>query len=160
MLVNFNELPENARIWIYQANRTFSEDETKEITNKLDNFLTEWTAHGANLKAGYEMPYRRFIVIGLDQEINAASGCSIDTSVRFIQDLEKEYQVDLLDKMNVSFKQGEYVAYKPLMDFKKMVKNRSVSPDTIVFNNLVLNKEEYRKQWEVPMKESWHARFL
>src|SRR5690606_34245358 len=115
-----------ARIWIYQANRTFSEDETKEITNKLDNFLTEWTAHGANLKAGYEMPYRRFIVIGLDQEINAASGCSIDTSVRFIQDLEKEYQVDLLDKMNVSFKQGEYVAYKPLMDFKKMVKNRSV----------------------------------
>jgi len=99
-------------------------------------------------------------VIGLDQEINAASGCSIDTSVRFIQDLEKEYQVDLLDKMNVSFKQGEYVAYKPLMDFKKMVKNRSVSPDTIVFNNLVLNKEEYRKQWEVPMKESWHARFL
>lgn len=160
MLVNFNELPENARIWIYQANRTFSEDETKEITNKLDNFLTEWTAHGANLKASYEMPYRRFIVIGLDQEINAASGCSIDTSVRFIQDLEKEYQVDLLDKMNVSFKQGEYVAYKPLMDFKKMVKNRSVSPDTIVFNNLVLNKEEYRKQWEVPMKESWHARFL
>jgi hypothetical protein len=160
MLINFNELPENARIWIYQANRTFSEEETKEIKEKLDSFLEEWTAHGANLKAGYEMPYRRFIVIGLDQEISAASGCSIDTSVRFIQDLEKEYKVDLLDKMNVSFKQGEYVAYKPLMDFKKMVKNRSVSPDTVVFNNLVIDKKEYEKQWEVPMKESWHSRFL
>ncbi|MFL1895126.1 ABC transporter ATPase [Aquimarina sp. 2-A2] len=160
MLVEFNALPESARIWIYQANRSFSEQELSEIQQKLDQFLTDWTAHGADLNAGYEIKYKRFIIIGLDQDINAATGCSIDASVRFILELQDTYNVDLLDKMNVSYKQGEFVAYKPLTDFKKMAKNRSVSANTVVFNNLVTNKAEYLENWEVPAKDSWHSRFI
>lgn len=160
MLVDFNGLPETSRVWIYQANRSFTLDELEEIEKKIKEFITQWTAHGADLKAGYEIKYKRFITIGLDQEMNSATGCSIDTSVRFIQELEQTYDVDLIDKMNVSFKQGEFVAYKTLTDFKKMAKNRSVSPNTIVFNNLVTNIAEYRTNWEVPAKDSWHNRFL
>ncbi len=160
MLVDFNDLPETSRVWIYQANRSFSVEELEGIKQKLDEFITQWTAHGADLKAGYDIKYKRFITIGLDQGINAASGCSIDASVHFVQELEKTYNVDLLDKMNVSFKQGEFVAYKTLTDFKKMAKNRSVSPNTIVFNNLVTNIAEYRTNWEVAAKDSWHNRFL
>ncbi|WP_459209722.1 ABC transporter ATPase [Aquimarina rhabdastrellae] len=160
MLVDFNTLPETSRIWIYQANRSFNEEELNSIKEKLDTFINQWTAHGADLKAGYEIKYKRFIVMALDQDVQAATGCSIDASVHFIQQLEQEYGVDLMDKMNVSFKQGEYVAYKALKDFKKMAKDRSVSPNTIVFNNLVTNIAEYKTQWEVPAKESWHNRFL
>ncbi|MBB4119264.1 hypothetical protein GGR32_001560 [Mesonia hippocampi] len=160
MLVPFQELPEEARIWIYQANRSFTADELIELEQELTQFLTQWAAHGASLKAGFEIKYKRFIIIGLDQEVTIASGCSIDAQVHFIQSLEKKYQVDLLDKMNVSFKQGEFVAYKPLIDFKKLVKNKSVSANTIVFNNLVNTKVEYVNDWEVPLKDSWHQRFL
>lgn len=160
MLVPFSELPENARVWVYQANRSFSTDELIEITRKLDDFITSWTAHGADLKAGYEIQYKRFIVLAVDRRLNDASGCSIDASVRFIQQLEKEYDVDLMDKMNVSFKSGEFVAYKNLIDFKKMVKTRAVSEKTIVFNNLVNDIAEYKNNWEVPITESWHNRFL
>lgn len=160
MLVDFKELPELARIWIYQCNRTFSETELNELKSLLNIFLTQWTAHGADLKAGYELPYNRFIVIGLDQSLNGASGCSIDASVHFIQKLEEKYEVDLLDKMNVSYKQGDYIAYKSLKDFKKMAKERAVSKNTVVFNNLVATKQEYIECWEVPASESWHARFM
>lgn len=160
MLVPFNNLPDTARIWIYQSNRSFSEQELEQIKPELDHFLEQWTAHGSTLKAGYEIRYNRFIIIGLDQGHTAASGCSIDDSVRFIQDLEKRFEIDLLDKMNVSYKQGEYVAYKPLKDFRKMAKDRAVSGKTIVFNNLVNNKAEYLSDWEVPASESWHNRFL
>jgi len=160
MLVDFNELPDVSRVWIYQANRSFSPEELEEIGSKMNSFLSQWTAHGDSLRAGYEIKYKRFIVIGLDQGSNQATGCSIDASVHFIQELEKTYSVDLLDKMNVSYKQGEFVAYKTLTDFKKMVKNRAVSPNTIVFNNLVTNIAEYQTDWEVPAKDSWHNRFL
>ncbi|SHI48024.1 hypothetical protein SAMN04488096_10246 [Mesonia phycicola] len=160
MLINFKELPPEARIWIYQANRPFKEEELQEINSEIEAFLTAWTAHGSSLKAGYKIPYNRFIVFGLDQEIASASGCSIDASVHFIQSLEKKYNVTLLDKMNVTFKQGEYLAHKPLTDFKNLVKNKSVSENTIVFNNLVNNKEEFTHNWEVPLKDSWHNRFL
>lgn len=160
MLVNFDSLTETARVWIYQANRSFSEEELVEISTALDRFISEWTAHGSDLKAGYEIKYKRFIVIALDQDYASASGCSIDASVHFIQQLEKEYNVDLLDKMNVSYKQGTYIAYKTLQDFKKMAKDKAISKNTIVFNNLVTNKYEYVNHWEVPASESWHSRFM
>lgn len=160
MLADFESLPDEARIWIYQCNRTFTDDEISEVKSLLDDFLTQWTAHGQNLKAGYQTPYNRFIIIGLDQSEASASGCSIDASVHFIQALEKRFNVDLLDKMNVSYKQGEFVAYKPLKDFKRMAKEKAVSKKTVVFNNLVATKAEYIDHWEVPASESWHARFM
>lgn len=160
MFVNFETLPETARIWIYQCNRSFSDSELEEISKKLTSFLEGWTAHGADLQSGFEIKYKRFIVIALDQNMNAATGCSIDASVKFIQELETTYNVDLMDKMNVSYKQGEYVAYKTLIDFKKMAKDKAVSKNTIVFNNLVNSKAEYLEFWEVPASESWHSRFV
>ena len=160
MLVDFDTLPEESRVWIYQANRSFSEEEIKELTSKLEVFIEAWTAHGKDLQAGFKIVYKRFIVIALNQNLNMATGCSIDASVHFIQELEKAYNVDLMDKMNVSFKQGEFIAYKPLMDFKKMAKNNSVSKNTIVFNNLVTNIAEFKENWEVPASESWHSRFI
>ncbi len=160
MLVDFTTLPETARIWVYQSNRTFTSEEIEEVRGLAEDFLTQWTAHGADLKAGFETPYNRFLVIGLDQSVHNASGCSIDASVHFVQHLEKKYNVDLLDKMNVSYKQGEFVAYKSLKDFKKMAKERAISKNTVVFNNLVATKQEYLENWEVPASESWHSRFV
>ncbi|MRT15869.1 ABC transporter ATPase [Vitellibacter sp. q18] len=160
MLTDFKNLPDDSRIWIYQANRKLSDEEVAEITELSKDFLTKWTAHGAELEAGFEIKYNRFIVIGLNQANASASGCSIDASVHFIQDLQQKFDVDLLDKMNVTFYSGDFIAYKPLTDFRKMAKDKSVSKNTIVFNNLVNTKAEYLENWEVPASESWHNRFL
>lgn len=160
MLVDFNTLPEHSRVWIYQANRSFSEEELTEIKQKLDTFITNWTAHGSDLNAGYDIRYKRFIILAVDQTSQSATGCSIDASVRFIQQLEQDYNVDLMDKMNVSYKQGQFVAHKTLLDFKKMVKDKAVSKNTIVFNNLVTNIGELNENWEVPAEQSWHSRLF
>jgi len=160
MIKDFKELPDDSRIWIYQSNRKLSDAEVEIISAKTEAFLEQWTAHGKDLNAGFEIRYNRFIVLGLNQENASASGCSIDSSVYFIQSLEKEFGLDLLDKMNVTFYNGEYIAHKSLADFKKMAKARSVSKNTVVFNNLVITKEDYLENWEVPAKDSWHSRFL
>ena len=160
MLVPIDQLPDTSRVWIYQSNRKFSDAERESMESAIDSFLKTWTAHGQDLKAAFEIRYHRFIVIALDQGHAAASGCSIDASVHFIQSLEQEFDLDLLDKMNVTFRQGDYITYKPLADFKKMAKARSVSPKTVVFNNLVNDIREYRDHWEVPAQESWHYRFV
>ncbi len=160
MLVDFETLPEESRIWIYQANRSFTDEEIVEVESKLNIFIENWTAHGSDLQSGYLIKYKRFIIIALNQSLNKATGCSIDASVHFIQQLEKDYNVDLMDKMNVSYKQGDYIAYKTLLDFKKMAKEKAVSKNTIVFNNLVTNIAEFNENWEVPASESWHSRFV
>ena len=160
MIVDFDIISEESRVWIYQSNRTLSPLEIIEIEDKIKDFLISWTAHGSDLHASFLIKYNRFIVISLNESFNIATGCSIDSSVRFIQDLEKLYDVSLLDKMNVSYRHGEFIAHKPLIEFKKMIKNRSISKKTIVFNNLINNKSEFLNNWEVPIEESWHNRFF
>lgn len=160
MFVPFDTLPEYARIWIYQSNRKLSDDETQDITKQLTEFISNWSAHGMALEASFEIRYNRFIIIAVNQDVQQATGCSIDASVLFIQKLEQQYQIDLLDKMNVTFKQGEFITHKSLIDFNRMAKEKSVSAQTIVFNNLVNTIEELNESWEVPAEDSWHSRFF
>lgn len=159
MYINFNELEEASRIWIYQASRSFSQEELSEIQNDIIQYIQNWTSHSVPLVASFEFRYNRFIIIGV-QDGQSVCGGSVDDMVRFIQELEKRYQIDLLDRMNVSYKQGEFIAYKPLTEFKKMVKSKAVCENTIVFNNIITTIHEYKNLWEVPMKDSWHNRFL
>ncbi len=160
MYIPFEDLPGNSRIWIYQSSRKFSDEEVAEIEKDLTEFLDNWSAHGAALEASFTIRYNRFIILAANQEVQANTGCSIDASVAFIQNLEQKYEVDLLDKMNVAFKQGEFITYKTLLEFKKLAKEKSVSGNTIVFNNLVNTIEEWNESWEVPANESWHSRFF
>ena len=152
MYTPFDTLPEESKIWIYQSNRKFSDDEMNEIETDLKVFVENWAAHGTSLTASYLLKYNRFIILAVNQEHQMATGCSIDASVVFIQSLEQKYKVDLLDKMNVTF--------KTLIDFKKMAKDKAVTGDTIVFNNLVNNIAEFNESWETPAADSWHSRFF
>ncbi|AXG74783.1 ABC transporter ATPase [Flavobacterium arcticum] len=160
MYVPFDTLPEESRIWIYQSNRKFSDTEIIDIENALKEFVENWAAHGTGLEASFVIKYNRFIILAINQDTQPATGCSIDASVHFIQELENKYDVSLLDKMNVTFKSGEYIAHKSLLDFKKMAKDKAVNADTIVFNNLVNTVGEWQDFWEVPAGESWHSRFF
>ena len=160
MYVPFEDLPEDSKIWIYPSNRKFSDDEMTEIDQDIKTFVENWSAHGTGLEASYLLKYNRFIIFAVNQEVQQATGCSIDSSVAFIQRLEQKYGVDLLDKMNVTFKNGEHIAHKSLIDFKRMAKEKAVTANTIVFNNLVNSIEEFNENWEVPAGESWHSRFF
>ncbi len=160
MYIPFENLPEESKIWIYQSNRKFSDEEMVEIENDLKEFIENWAAHGTGLEASYLLKYNRFIVLAVNQHVQQATGCSIDSSVAFIQNIEQKYAVDLLDKMNVTFKNGEHIAHKSLIDFKRMAKEKAVTSNTIVFNNLVNTIEEFNENWEVPAGESWHSRFF
>lgn len=160
MYIPFEQLPEDSRIWIYQSNRKFSDEEIAEIESDLQSFIENWAAHGTSLEASFITKYNRFVILAVNQEIQQPTGCSIDSSVSFIQNLEQKYQVDLLDKMNVTFKNGEHIAHKTLIDFKRMAKEKAVTANTIVFNNLINTIDELNNCWEVPASERWHNRFF
>ena len=159
-MIPFENLPEESKVWIYQSNRKFSEEEVVQISEETSKFIENWSAHGNLLQASFQIRYNRFIILGVDNEFQNPTGCSIDASVQFIQSLEQKYQIDLLDKMNVSFKQGDFITHKTLLEFKQLAKNKSVSENTIVFNNLVNTVQEFNENWEVPAVDSWHGRFF
>lgn len=160
MFVDYNTIPEDAKVWIYPSNRKFYPNEIEVIEEKVKTFVENWKADDENFKASYKFLYNRFIVLFVDDETSPLKSSEIDVSVSFILELQNEYDVALLDKMNVCFKQGEFVQYKDLKDFKKLVKNRAVTAKTIVFDNLISTKQDFDNFWEVPIEESWYSRFL
>jgi hypothetical protein len=160
MFTAYHNLPDNSRVWIYQSDRMFTENEIEQISEKAVAFIEQWTRHGDNLKGSFTIKYNQFLVIAVDESFNNASGCSIDASVRFIQQLENELKVDLMNKMNVSFKDGGNINIVKLTDFQEYAKAQKITEETVVFNNMVQTKAEVESKWEVPASQSWHNRFL
>lgn len=160
MLVEFDNLPDTSKIWIYQSNRKFYTEEVPEITKKTERFLEDWTNNNKAIEASFKMHYDRFIILAVNDVQYPLSIDAIDASVGFIIGLQNEYAIELLDKLNVCFKQGKFVQYKDLKTFQKLIKNKSISEKTIVFNNLINTKEELKDNWEIPITDSWHNRFL
>ncbi|MEE3999371.1 ABC transporter ATPase [Tenacibaculum sp. FZY0031] len=160
MFTEYKKLPQNSRVWVYQSDREFTQEEIEFISAKALLFIDNWTRHGDDLKGSFTIKYNQFLVLAVDEGFNNVSGCSIDASVRFIQELEKELELDLMDKMNISFKDGDNINIVKLPEFQNFAKEQKITAQTVVFNNMVNTKEEFEKKWEVPANDSWHARFL
>jgi len=154
------QFSENSRVWVYQANRKLTDTEVRDIQSRLNDFATGWTAHNNQLKATAEVRYNRFLILMVDESQAGASGCSIDKSVNFIKQIEKEFNVGLLDRFNLAYREGNEVLSVQRHDFEEMLKQGAINSHTIVFNNMVQNLGELQTKWEVPFKDSWHAQLF
>jgi hypothetical protein len=160
MYVNFNTLPQNSRIWIYQADREFTRIEVDLLQENAIAFIEEWTRHGAALKGSFVLKYNRFLVLAVDESFANASGCSIDASVRFVKQMETLFSIDLMNKLNVTYKEGQTIRLVNLSAFQEFAKVQKITSETIVFNNMVQTKGDLESLWEVPAQQSWHRRFV
>jgi hypothetical protein len=154
------QFSQNSRVWVYQANRKLSDAETAQIQEATDGFVTGWTAHNNQLKAGAEIRYNRFIILIVDEGQAGASGCSIDKSVHFIKHLEQQFNISLLDRFNLAYREGTEVLSAPRHVFENLIKQGAINTDSIVFNNMVQNLHELQTKWEVPFKDSWHVQLF
>jgi len=160
-MLSFSEMPNHSKAWIYQSDRNLTDIEIAEIKKKSAMFLLDWSSHGNQMMATIDVLYNRFIVVLVDEEAASASGCGIDKSVRFVQQLEKDYLLNLFDRLLVTFRdENNIIRGTKLQEFEQLVEKGAFNGETIVFNNLVATKEEMLSKWEVPMKKSWHARML
>ncbi|MDP5106046.1 MAG: ABC transporter ATPase [Polaribacter sp.] len=160
MFVDYSTIAEDAKVWVYPSSRKFYPTEIEEIEQKVKAFVESWKAADHNFKVSYQFLHNRFIVFIADVSETTITNADIDASVAFILELQETYKVDLLDKMNVCFKQGEFVQYKELKDLKKLIKNKAVTGKTIIFDNLVNNKEDFEHYWEIALEDSWYNRYL
>jgi hypothetical protein len=159
-VITIQQMPSNARVWVYQSSTSLSEEQVNTILRKGQAFIESWTAHGASLKASFDVLYNRFIIISVDEQQAMASGCSIDKSLSFIKSLEQEFNLQLLDRMQVAYRRGDDIEVCSLQEFEKLAGKGLVNASTIVFNNMVSTKAAFDSTWEVPITESWQRRVL
>ncbi|OOQ56988.1 ABC transporter ATPase [Mucilaginibacter pedocola] len=154
------EFSSHSRVWVYQSNRKLTDAEVLEAQVYLDNFTKSWTAHSNQLKAKAEVRYNRFFVLIVDESQAGASGCSIDKSVNFMKQLEQHFGVNLFDRFNLAYRDGEEVVSVPRAQFEALLKEGKITSETVVFNNLAQTLTDLQTKWEVPFKDSWHKQLF
>ncbi len=158
--VPFSELPNDARLWVFAAARPLTPEQQETLLARVDEFLDGWLAHGREVVGARELRHDRFLLVAADERATGVSGCSIDSLFRALKELERELQVSLLDSSLVYYR-SEDGAIQALSrgEFRERVRAGEVAEDTVVFDNTVRSVGEVREgRWELPMRDSWHAR--
>ena len=160
MYVSFNLLPPNAKVWIYQSDSNLSSKDVELIEKEVKLFLNNWSSHNKEIESSYEIRYNRFLIIGLNENINSASGCSIDKSVNFIKNLQSILKVNFLNRLDVAYKIENEINSISLLEFQNMIRENKLSKDSIVYNNMIDTKKLYLNNWETTIENSWHKKYL
>ena len=149
------EFNDNSRVWIYQSNRLFSLSEALHIEDMLNDLVANWKSHGTPVKAYANLFFGQFIILMADDAATGVSGCSIDSSVRMIQQIEKEFKVEMFNWQNLAFVIKDKVQIIPRQQFNYALENNFITTDTLFFNSVVGTKKELEENWLIPVSKSW-----
>ena len=157
-------LPKNfdpqSKVWIYQANRTFTMGEIFELEPLLENFVADWKSHGAKVKGYATVLYGQFILIMADETATTVGGCSTDSSVHVIKAIEEMTGVQMFNRTLLAFFVKDKVQTIPQAQLNYALENGLISMDTLYFNNLVHTKSTLETEWLQPISKSWLAQTI
>jgi hypothetical protein len=163
MIENYRELipadfAADSRVWVYQSSRSFGLSEALHIEDLLNSFVANWQSHGDPVKGYGNLFFGQFVVLMADERATGVSGCSTDSSVRLIKQIEQLFKVNMFDRTTLAFQVKDKIQMLPLAQLQYAINNNFITPDTLYFNNLVQTKEELENKWLLPVKESWLAK--
>ena len=160
MYVEFKDISEDSRVWVYQAARQFTEQEKELISTKLSAFCEGWNTHGNRMPTSFQILDNQILVLAVDESGLGASGCSIDSSVRTLRELESEIENNITDQGKVTFKSntGE-ITVASALGIKSKVTSGEIDPQTLVFNPQVKNKKDLESVW-ILAGNSWLNRYF
>jgi hypothetical protein len=148
----------SSRVWVYQGSRLFTLSEAFEIETMLTNFTAQWNSHGTPVKGEAHLFFGQFIVLIADETATGVSGCSTDSSVRLIKNIEARFSVNMFDRMSLAFIVKDKIQLLPLSQLQYAITNQFVTPDTLYFNNLIQTKADLENGWIVAIKDTWLAK--
>lgn len=161
MYLEFESMPAHARIWVYQADRKFTQEELVWVKDRLATFCEQWNTHGALMPTSFTIKFDQVIILSVDESQLGASGCSIDSSVRTLREIEEKFGVNLLDQGKVGFLESEdNLRINSVFGIKSNIQSGALLSETIVLNPLVKEKADLGNKWLIPAKESWLNKYF
>lgn len=152
------DFDEQSRVWVYQSNRTFTLNDAFQVEDMLKTFVSNWNSHGQPVKGYANLFFGQFVVLIADETAHGVSGCSTDSSVRVVKDIENMFHVNLFDRLLLAFLIKERVQIVPMAQLPYALENGFIDSSSLYFNNTVQTLQQLRENWLIPLKASWLAR--
>lgn len=160
-LATLSAFSPESRVWVYVCNRPLQAEEATAAQEQVNRFCRQWAAHNQALKAAGEIFQQQFLMLMVDESGTGASGCSIDSSVHFIENLGKSLQVDFFERMRFGWVNAQgLLRMADAAGLAEAVRQHEITADTLMVNTLVQTKAELAEKWLVPFSQSWHRRLV
>ncbi len=159
MLFSFENMPDYARIWVYQTDKKLSEKESELIQTTLNEQISQWAAHGAPLAGAFKILYNRFVIIAADEHQNATSGCSIDASTNWLKSIGTELNINFFDR-SIAYLSDNEIHTVDFLKVKNEIGDGNILPDTITFNNTIITMIDFHQNWKVQASSSWLKKYF
>lgn len=160
MYLPFEQLAASARIWVYVSSRKFTADEQALIQSSLTNFCEGWATHGQIMPTSFTILHEQLLVLAVDESQLGASGCSIDSSVRALRNLEQHLGVNLVDQGKLTLRnQAGQLQVFPALGIKSRISNGEITPDLEVIHPQIQTKADLSALW-LPLSESWLSSYF
>ncbi len=161
MYIPFEQMPLHSRIWMYQANRKFLPEEKDFISQQLTEFCKQWNTHGNSMPTSFDIKYDQIILLAVDESQLSASGCSIDSSVRVIKQIDEKLKINLLDQGKLIYlNQNEELEVTSAFAVKTKIKEGAILEETHILNPMIKSIEDLSTQWKILAKDSWLRKFF
>jgi len=160
MYTPVENLSPESRIWIYQTSRELNQQEESAIAETLKSFCDQWATHGSGLKTSFRIDHNRFVLLAVDEQAGGASGCSIDSSVRVLKELEQKLNLDFFDRSEIAFWIDNGVVTYPLAQLKNLFADGRLNHDSETFNTLAATLGDWNESARMPVANSWLKRYL
>lgn len=160
MYLPFDQMPDDSRVWVYQANHKLSDQDAAVIQERMTRFCESWNTHGNLMPTSFALFESQILILAVDQSRLGASGCSIDSSVRTLRELENTLTINLTDQGKISLKKssGDLKVISAL-GLKSKVASGEIDLDSEVINPLIQVKSDLRQLWQ-PVRNSWLAKYF
>jgi len=155
MVVDFKDIVDSSRLWIFQLNRALTILEKDYLSSQANSFLESWAAHGTGLVAAFSIEDSRFLLVAADESKANASGCSIDSLTHFLQDMQKQMKIDFFDRSSIVYNADNQLKSMPFVEFRDKLSSGEISSDTRMYNTVLKQKGQLKDQFVIPAKDSW-----
>jgi hypothetical protein len=154
MLVDFNTISDESRLWIYGSESKLTDCQQEIILNKISEYLKNWDYHNNPLTSALTIKENHFIIIALDDSEFGVGGCSIDSLQRIIQEFEKDLNIFLLNRLNIFCRIDDIIRCLPTFRLAENAKKETL------FYDLTIQKKSELSNWLKPIEEGWCVSYL
>lgn len=149
--MSLERLPDNSRVWFFGSDRLLNDEEKSFLSIELQEFISSWKAHGAELAASFEILHDCILIVAIDESVTPPTGCSIDKVFKLLEKQASNWfnrlliwrafcntaKIYTVDELQLALKSGE------------------VDRDTIIINSTVRSLTEVRKSLYISINDSW-----
>ena len=138
----FDGFPINTKVWVYISSLPVNDSLLEKFNIRFKNFFSGWKSHGQMINGRFSIKNKHLLLVAANVNGSDLCGRAVDAQLRFIKELDKEFEMNLLDRNKMAYYSNEKIELFDFKDLKNLIENKQITKDTKWCNTFINTNSE------------------